>query len=155
MDTQPTAFNFLFCALFGVSLLQCGDESSGTAGSGGAVAGGAAPTAGAPGAGGGGGEPCPPPPCEGFDQATCEASSADCSVISGVPWGGTGDAEFAGCQSHCCPDECGAVQAETCAHPSDDPNQCWKLPSGAIPDGWVTLSNVQHCSDFPQCSPKE
>jgi len=143
----------LCCAV--LALVQCGEGTSKTGEEGGAVAGGAAPTAGAPGEGGGGGEPCPPPPCEGFDQATCEASSVDCSVISGVQWGGMGDAEFAGCRSHCCPEDCGATLAEVCAHPGDSPNQCWTLPDSDIPDGWLLLSNVQPCYDFPQCSPKE
>jgi len=119
-----TQAKILICAVSVLSLLQCGDERTGSAGGGGAVAGGAAPTAGAPGEGGGGGEPCTPPVCEGFDESTCEASSSDCTSIFGVQHSGPGETEFAGCLSNCClaDDDCeGWVLSETCAHPGDNP----------------------------------
>jgi len=152
MDVQPMTPKLIFCALFGISLIQCGEASSGEGGGGGALAGGAAPAAGAPGAGGGGGEPCAPLICEDFNESTCESSSADCNVIYGTLAGGSGELEYAGCGARLRHECEGAQDAEVCAHPESSPGECWTLPSGALPDGWLVLSTVQDCSDFPQCS---
>lgn len=116
--------------------------------------------------GAGGAAACIVVECEGLDEATCRGldladdfKEGGCRAVQGSPWGttagaaGVGQVDYAGCATRCCGPDCEEPTSGGCAHPAGDPTNCWTLTSSLIPDGWVLLTDVDDCRDFPQCSP--
>jgi hypothetical protein len=93
--------------------------------------------------------------CEGLTEEACKGA-VGCLPRYGEPWPGELGAmpEYAGCATGCCSGDCeGWPQTEACAAPSDSSSECWTLSSPPAPAGWVLLSEVNGCDEFPQCNP--
>jgi len=135
-------------------------HGGGLTGSGGALVGGGTGEGGT-----GGASACVMVECEGLDEATCdgldpkdEFVGGGCRTIYGHPWpamagaGGEANVEYAGCRTLCCSGDCEEPTSGGCAHPADEPSNCWTLTSSHTPDGWVLLTDVPECDRFSQCS---
>lgn len=97
-----------------------------------------------------------PVECVGLSEPECSEhrDEGQCGVVLGDRMGGAEELEYAGCRSACCEDGCdGVAESQTCAHAPGDPSDCWQFNSAVIPDGWIKLSEVELCTDIPQCNP--
>lgn len=146
----------LLLTLGAVTTAACSStQVGGSAGHGGASSGSA--HAGGGGAGGEAAQGGCLPSCTGFSEGECAEASSDgnCKPIYGEPLGSSDSPRYAGCRTACCDarDCDGAVDAEVCARPPDEPGVCWAFNSGAIPDGWIILSEVEPCESIAECVP--
>jgi hypothetical protein len=124
-----------------------GDASDGVAGG---------PSSGS--AGEGGAASCTISDCEGLNESDCvaltqSAARTGCIPVYGTVWPNepSGEAQYAGCATECCGDECEShPDAEACV--ADKLGKCWTISSPPAPAGWELLSVVKGCDEFPECA---
>ena len=72
-----------------------------------------------------------------------------CDPVYGEPWSEPGVTKYAGCANWCKTPGC--VSSETCGRAPGQPVVCFTFPDSEIPEGWILLSEVNLCGEYPEC----